>query len=66
MTQEQYMQTVQAEAEYLLTKEAFHDWIYNHKLRELAVKFMNSHCDNILELYLGEHGLPITSKIEGV
>lgn len=66
MTQEQHTQTVQAEAEYLLTEEAFHDWIYNHKLRELATKFMNSGYETLAEMYLCEHGLPITSKIEGM
>jgi len=66
MSELMHAQTVASEQEYLLTKEAYKDWVVNQDLRELWLRFRDSDSEHLHHLYLKEHGLPLDSTIEGL
>ncbi len=68
MSDIQYQQTLeqQAQIEELLTKDSVKNWIIETGIQNLWIKLRDGNFDDVLHLYLSEHGLPLDSKIKGL
>lgn len=60
----QHTQTVQAEMEYLLTREAYFKWASDLDNDVWASILLRE--GKLLPTYLREHGLPLDSEIKGL